>query len=300
MSSATSPTGSISGRNDPIVEREVGRILEAHRTMEGGGFPVRRPFPVPGISHVDPFLLIDEMGPVTWAPGAAIGAPEHPHRGFETVTYLLDGHMQHEDSAGNQGDLRPGDVQWMTAGRGVIHSELPHPEFKRRGGRTHGFQIWINLPSTHKMMPPRYQDIPSSSIPLATDEPNKATVRVVAGTCLGVEAVIDTVIPITYLDIELGPGGCLFQPISPESTVLLHVFEGSFQIGGRGDHVTDGQCAVLTEGSNIQLRSEDGGRMLLLAGMPTNEPVARYGPFVMNTRDEILQAIEDFRSGTLA
>ena len=170
------------------------------------GFPVRRPFPVPGISHVDPFLLIDEMGPVTWAPGAAIGAPEHPHRGFETVTYLLDGHMQHEDSAGNQGDLRPGDVQWMTAGRGVIHSELPHPEFKRRGGRTHGFQIWINLPSRHKMMPPRYQDIPASSIPLATDEPNKATVRVVAGTCLGVEAVIDTVIPITYLDIELGPG----------------------------------------------------------------------------------------------
>ena len=113
----------------------------------------------------------------------------------------------------------------MTAGRGVIHSELPHPEFKRRGGRTHGFQIWINLPSRHKMMPPRYQDIPASSIPLATDEPNKATVRVVAGTCLGVEAVIDTVIPITYLDIELGPGRCLFRPISPGSTVLLHVFE---------------------------------------------------------------------------
>src|SRR5579863_5632034 len=139
--------------------RSVENILQAHRQEEGGGFIVRRPFPAPGVVLVDPFLLLDEMGPVDYAPGKAIGAPDHPHRGFETVTYVLDGEMEHEDSAGHKGALGPGDVQWMTAGSGVVHSELPSRRFMERGGRMHGFQIWVNLPARDKMMPPRYQEI---------------------------------------------------------------------------------------------------------------------------------------------
>src|SRR6185436_6130808 len=145
--------------------RNIGRILDSTRTLEGGGFPVRRPFPSPEVLQIDPFLLLDEMGPVDYAPGAAIGAPDHPHRGFETVTYLLAGRMQHRDSHGSSGEIGPGDVQWMTAGAGVVHSEMPEPEFARRGGRMHGFQLWVNLPARAKMSPPRYQDLQAARIP---------------------------------------------------------------------------------------------------------------------------------------
>ena len=153
--------------SEPILREPTG-IVRARRTVEGGGFVVRRPFPTPEMAQFDPFLLLDEMGPVDYAPGKAVGAPDHPHRGFETVTYLLDGEFEHEDSAGNRGKLTPGDIQWMTAGRGVVHSEMPSKRVRDEGGRVHGFQIWVNLPARDKMTAPRYQDVLAAKLPVAT------------------------------------------------------------------------------------------------------------------------------------
>src|SRR3982751_2316854 len=173
--------------------RTVAGIVNSIETLEGAGFLVRRPFPKASFSEFDPFLLLDEMGPMNVAPGAAKGAPDHPHRGFETVTYMLSGEMEHKDSPGHAGKLSAGDVQWMTAGAGVVHSEMPSAEFQREGGRLHGFQLWVNLPQQNKMMKPRYQEIPSASIPKAHTEDNLVTVRVIAGESLGARAVIETV-----------------------------------------------------------------------------------------------------------
>src|SRR3954463_14025786 len=175
---------------ESVTSRPVARIVNALSTLEGGGFPVRRPFPVQGFSHFDPFLLVDHLGPVQWQPGKAIGAPDHPHRGFETVTYVLAGENEHRDSFGNADVLRPGDVQWMTAGAGVIHSEMPTPEFQRTGGVQQGFQIWVNLPATDKMMTPRYQTLRAADIPIATSADARVRVRVIAGESLGVSARI--------------------------------------------------------------------------------------------------------------
>src|SRR5882762_3832595 len=168
-----------------MAAREVQRIVHSPRLREGGGFVVRRPFPTAGLDHIDPFLLLDEMGPVDYAPGEAVGAPDHPHRGFETVTYLLDGEFEHADSAGNRGRLAPGDIQWMTAGRGVVHSEMPSARVRRDGGRVHGFQLWVNLPARDKMTAPRYQDVSAATLPIARAADGKATVKVIAGTALG-------------------------------------------------------------------------------------------------------------------
>lgn len=248
---------------------------------------------------MSPFLLLDEMGPVHYGPGEAIGAPDHPHRGFETVTYLLDGCMVHADSAGNSGTLRPGDVQWMTAGRGVIHSELPHPDFLSEGGRSHGFQIWVNLPAADKMMAPRYQDVPSEEIPVATSKDDDVWAKVIAGACLGAEAVIDTVLPITFLHLRMQPNAKLLQPLNADLNAMLYLFGGSVEVEGRS--VEDGRLALLLPGDEVELMAgEDGAELLVLAGPALDEPIARYGPFVMNTDDEIVQAIQDYRDGVLA
>ena len=270
--------------------RSIAMRIPTRRVLEGGGFEVRRPA-VMGV-EMSPFLLLDEMGPTTWGPGEAIGAPSHPHRGFETVTYLLNGNMEHRDSAGNSGSLGPGDVQWMTAGSGVIHSELPSEEFLREGGLIHGFQIWVNLPAEHKMMTPRYQDIPASQIPVAESE--GVRVVVVAGESLGVKAVIDTMIPITYLDISL-QNGELIQDISSDLNAMVFVFDGKLEVAG--EEVENGGFVILSTGSKVALSGT--GRCLLLAGPALDEPIARYGPFVMNTRDEIEQAVADYHAGTL-
>src|ERR1041384_4809727 len=181
-----------------LKSRTVAGIVTSIETLEGGGFLVRRPFPTASFSDFDPFLLLDEMGPMDVGPGEAKGAPDHPHRGFETVTYLLSGEMEHKDSRGHAGRLRPGDVQWMTAGAGVVHSEMPSAEFQRTGGRIHGFQLWVNLPRREKMTSPRYQEIPAASIPTAQTKDDLVTVRVIAGEALGARAVIETITPITY------------------------------------------------------------------------------------------------------
>lgn len=292
-----------SGKVDVPMDRGIARVITAQRQREGAGFVVRRPFPTHELDLVDPFLLLDEMGPADYRPGEAVGAPDHPHRGFETVTYMLEGEFEHQDSAGHHGSIRPGDVQWMTAGRGVVHSEMPSRRIRDEGGRVHGFQLWVNLPSQDKMMSPRYQEVPSSALPQATSSDGLASVRVIAGEALGVRAAIDTRTPIFYQDWTLKPGAIVEQSIPDGYDGFIYVFEGATQIGESGRAVGDGQLAILGVGATVRLSMPKGAasstRLLLVAGRPLHEPVARYGPFVMNTEEEIVQAVRDFRSGQL-
>jgi redox-sensitive bicupin YhaK (pirin superfamily) len=281
--------------------RAVSRVVTAHRQTEGGGFTVRRPLPTAGLDLVDPFLLLDEMGPVNYAPGEAKGAPDHPHRGFETVTYLLSGEFVHEDSSGARGQLSTGDVQWMTAGSGVVHSEMPSARVREAGGRIHGFQIWVNLPRSAKMSAPRYQDLRAADIPHARSEDGLADAVVVAGTALGVAGAAQTHTPITYVDWTLQPGAKVETEVPADQNAMIYVFGGSLQVGDRP--VLDGQLAVLGAGDRVGLSADptatEPARALLLGGRPLREPVARYGPFVMNTREEIVQAFEDYQSGRM-
>jgi hypothetical protein len=285
---------------DSGAVRETTRIVTAHRQREGAGFIVRRPVPAPGLDVADPFLLLDEMGPVDYGPGEAVGAPDHPHRGFETITYMLEGEFEHEDSAGHRGVLRPGDVQWMTAGAGIVHSEMPSQQIREKGGRVHGFQIWVNLPAKLKMTRPRYQEVSASRIPEAKSEDGRARVRVIAGEALGVRAVIDTHIPIVYQDWTVDSGADVTTPLPREQQGLAYVFQGSVLVGDESREVSDGQLALLGAGDAVRFRgTQGGGRLLLLAGVPIKEPVARYGPFVMNTQQEIVQAVRDYQSGRM-
>jgi redox-sensitive bicupin YhaK (pirin superfamily) len=280
--------------------REAARVVTAHRQREGAGFIVRRPFPTQGLELVDPFLLLDEMGPVDYRPGEAVGAPDHPHRGFETITYMLEGQFEHEDSGGHKGVLRPGDVQWMTAGAGIVHSEMPSHDIRDKGGRVHGFQIWVNLPAKLKMTRPRYQEVSGGKIPQAVSPDGRARVRVVAGEALGASAVIDTYIPIVYQDWTLDAGADVTVALPREQHAMAYVFQGSALVGDEGKQIKDGQLAMFGPGDAVRFRGgESGGRLLLLAGVPIAEPVARYGPFVMNTQEEIVQAVRDYQSGRM-
>jgi quercetin 2,3-dioxygenase len=279
------------------TERSVERVITAHKQLEGGGFEVRRPIPTAGVEHIDPFLLLDELGPVEYGPGEAIGAPDHPHRGFETVTYILEGAVEHEDSAGHRGRIGPGDVQWMTAGAGIVHSEEPSPDVRDKGGRAHGFQIWVNLPAKLKMTKPRYQEVQAARIPRAQTPDGRARGVIIAGEALGVRAVIDTITPIVYQDWTLDAGADVSIAIGREHRALVYAFQGALEIGGR--EIREGQLAVLGDGDTVRLRSSTSGRVLLLAGVPLREPVARYGPFVMNTEQELVQAVRDFQSGRM-
>ncbi len=274
--------------------RNVKHIVPTHTVLEGGGFKVRRPISTAEL--MSPFLLLDEMGPADYGPGEAIGAPWHPHRGFETVTYMISGQMQHQDSAGNKGDLNPGDIQWMTAGRGIIHSEEPHPDFKKNGGLMHGFQIWINLPAKHKMMEPRYQEIPSESSP--TLQKDGVWIRVVAGECMGVQSSIDTMVPIEYIHVRMDKMANLVKKIESNLNAMIYVFGGQITIGN--EIIQDGELAILSEGDEISIQSNISSEFLILAGPELNEPIARHGPFVMNTREEIQQAFFDYQNGTFA
>ncbi len=286
--------------SEPTALRNVERVVKAHRQREGAGFIVRRPFPTAGFEHADPFLLLDEMGPVEYGPGEALGAPDHPHRGFETVTYMLEGEFEHEDSVGNKGALASGDVQWMTAGAGVVHSEMPSKKLRRDGGRFHGFQLWVNLPARDKMITPRYQEIPSSKIPSVESPDGLARARVVAGEALGKHAVIETRTPIQYIHYTLQPGADLVQAIDPAQRGYVYVFSGDAEVSGR--RVAEGELALLGEGSGVRLSVPQGSEvaeLLVLSGVPLNEPVAWAGPFVMNTREEIVQAMKDYQAGRL-
>jgi len=284
--------------------RTVAGLINSIETLEGAGFLVRRPFPKAAFSEFDPFLLLDEMGPMTLAPNKAKGAPDHPHRGFETVTYILAGQMEHKDSQGHSGKLSAGDVQWMTAGAGVIHSEMPSAEFQREGGTLHGFQLWVNLPQQNKMMQPRYQEIQSASIPTARTKDGLVSVRVIAGEALGARAVIETVTPIIYLHFALQPGGHVAQPVPKDYNAFAYIVDGAGLFGEDGEQGTDGQMVMFApDGDEVRIENPAHAEfeldVLLIAGVPLNEPVARYGPFVMNTEAEIRQAFEDYRSGRM-
>src|SRR5215216_6432936 len=287
--------------------RSISRIVNSVQTAEGEGFLVNRAFPTRQLSDLDPFLLLDEIGPRDLAPREAKGAPDHPHRGFETVTYMLDGKFEHKDSRGNAGKLGAGDVQWMTAGAGVVHSEMPEREFVRMGGKLHGFQLWVNLPRRDKMIKPSYQDVPSAKIPVVQNRDGSIKVKVIAGEALGSSAVIDTRTPIFYLHFTLQPGAKLIQPIPKEYNTFVYIIKGEAVFG-----TTENQKIAKTRQMVVFDKAEEGVAitaaatatnspldMLLIGGIPLNEPVARYGPFVMNTKEEILQAVEDYRNGKM-
>ena len=278
------------------ITRSVAEIVQAKPQLEGEGMIVTRPFPTENLDHLDPFLLLDRMGPASHGPGEAKGAPDHPPRGFETVTYILEGAVEHEDSQGNRGRIGAGDVQWMTAGSGVIHSELPSEEIRRKGGRMHGFQLWVNLPRRDKMMNPRYQELRASEIPTARSEDGKVTVTVIAGESLGVKASIDTRTPIMYLHVRLAPGAKFTQLIPENYNAFAFLISGHAKFGDRAAREND-MVLFARDGDSVTITSDKGAELLLIGGVPLNEPIARYGPFVMNTMGEIRQAMIDYQTG---
>src|SRR5215216_4823804 len=290
--------------NDHSNVRSVSRIINSIQTTEGDGFIVHRSFPTQTLSEFDPFLLLDEIGPLDLSPGEAKGASDHPHRGFETVTYMLDGKFGHKDSQGHTGKLHPGDVQWMTAGAGVVHSEMPEKEFARNGGRLHGFQLWVNLPKRDKMMKPHYQEIPGSRIPKVTSADGLVTVNVIAGEAMGQNAVIETRTPIVYLHYSIKPGGVATQKVSSTYNTFAYIVDGEVLFGAVRQPPRDGQMVLFAQdGDEVRIENPTEAKstldILLIGGMPLNEPIARYGPFVMNTQAEIRQAFEDYSEGKM-
>ncbi len=275
--------------------RQVVRTVQGMPTSDGAGVKLRRVIGQPQLPELDPFLLLDEFG--TDRPGDYIaGFPSHPHRGFETVTYMLDGRMRHRDNHGHEGVLVPGSVQWMTAGRGIVHSEMPEQE----EGAMRGFQLWLNLPARDKMSAPKYQEFGPDRIPVATPAPG-VDVKVIAGTVGTVTGpILQPATEPTYLDVGLQAGVTFQHELPPDQAAFLYVYEGAVRVGDpqTGSSVTAGHLAVLGEGETLILSgTAKQSRLIVVAGRPLRETVERYGPFVMNTRAEILQAISDFQSG---
>jgi len=274
--------------------------------FEGEGFPVKRAFAGVPVAALDPFIHMDEMGEVNYAPGEPKGTPWHPHRGFETVTYLLEGIFEHADSIGGGGVIKDGATQWMTAGAGILHIERPPEHLVMSGGLFHGFQLWVNLPAKDKMISPRYQDIAADEVKLLTSADGAALVRVIAGTVAGFDGPGATHTPIAMVHATLQPGAELELPWDPTFNALIYSFGGAGVVGAEHVPLGPGQLAVLGEGEVISLRADatqdsrhNAWELLLLGGTPLREPVAAYGPFVMNTQDEIRQAFVDFEAGKL-
>ena len=282
-----------------VVLRTLARVIPAINTSDGAGVRLRRSLGSGRDVRLDPFLMLDEFSSDN--PGDYIaGFPAHPHRGFETVTYILDGHMRHEDHLGNQGDLQSGGVQWMTAGRGIIHSEMP----QQLEGRMRGFQLWINLPAKEKMKPAGYRDIPPEEIPVH-QLPAGGQVKIIAGTLETDDVKITgpiaglTTDPL-YIDVQLPPGASFSQRIARGLNAMAYVFEGQLKLSGADTLLATHSAAVLNDGDVAAFTAaEQGARFLVLAGRPLNEPVAQYGPFVMNTMAEIEQAVRDYQTGRL-
>jgi hypothetical protein len=286
-----------------MASRNIVRVVEGQATSDGAGVRLKRTIAGPALDHLDPFLLLDEFKSDR-ADDYIAGFPDHPHRGFETVTYMLAGHMRHRDHMGNQGDLGPGSVQWMTAGRGIVHSEMPRQE----QGLMWGFQLWVNLPAKDKMTAPRYQDIPAEEVPEIALA-GGGSLRVVAGEAEGAKGPVQGIATApVYLDVRLPPGAEHRVAVPEGHAGFVYAYEGEGLFGGdpsgapdAGKALRAGQLGVLGAGADLATRAGPNGvRFLLIAGRPLREPIARYGPFVMNTRDEIVQAVEDFRSGRLA
>jgi quercetin 2,3-dioxygenase len=284
-----------------VTPRTLVRVIQSMPTSDGAGVKLRRSLGAQHGLHVDPFLMLDEFfsdNPDDYL----AGFPAHPHRGFETVTYMLDGHMRHEDHLGNRGDLAPGGVQWMTAAHGIIHSEMP----QQSEGRMRGFQLWINLPSKEKMKPAGYRDIPATEIPVVP-LPGGGQVKVIAGTFGNTSGPVNgsgdqlSTDPL-YLDVHLPAKAEFVAPLTPGHNAFLYTYEGSAQIGpaDQAKSLPHRAAGVLSDGDEVRIQaSGEGVRFLLLAAKPVREPVVQYGPFVMNTREEIEQALADYRDGHL-
>ena len=290
----------------PAAVRPVKRITDAPSGFEGEGFPVRRAFAGVPISDLDPFIHMDQMGEVEYAPGEPKGTPWHPHRGFETVTYIIDGTFQHQDSIGGGGLITNGSTQWMTAGSGILHIERPPDQLIATGGLFHGIQLWVNLPAADKWISPRYQGIEADNVLLLTSPDGGALVRVIAGDVAGHRGPGTTHTPISLVHATLEPGAELVLPWSPEFNALVYALNGNGSAGSEARPLHTGQLAVFGAGDVLNLRADTaqesrhpGFDVLILGGQPIGEPVYAHGPFVMNTRAEIIQAFEDFEAGKL-
>ncbi len=283
---------------ETLQSRRIVQIIDPQPVTEGAGVRLKRLFPTRALDYPDPFLLLDHFGSENPADYLA-GFPMHPHRGIETVTYMLEGAVSHKDSIGNAGVIEGGDVQWMTAGGGILHEEMPEP----RNGRMAGFQLWVNLPAQLKMTPPRYQEIAAETMPVVARS-DGVKVRVVAGTVDGVRGPVTEIFADpTYLDVTLPAGTAMVQPVARGHTLLAYVFEGAGQFGGTdgpsGSSIVAPKLLVFGDGDQMVARTETKAvRFLLISGKPMGEPIARYGPFVMNTWAEIEQALQDLRAGT--
>ncbi|HLH99665.1 MAG TPA: pirin family protein [Acidimicrobiales bacterium] len=293
------PTGS-------AAPRPVRRVTAAPAALEGEGFPVRRAFAGVPLSELDPFVHMDQMGEVEYAPGEPKGTPWHPHRGFETVTYMIDGTFQHQDSTGGGGLITNGDTQWMTAGNGILHIERPPEDLVASGGLFHGVQLWVNLPAKDKMVAPRYQDIGSGKVTLLASPDGGALVRVIAGQVGDANGPGDTYTPIALLHATVQPGAQLVLPWNPAHNALVYVLAGLGTVGTEDRPVRTGNLAVFGPGDTLQVgaaatqeSSSPTLEVLVLGGQPIGEPVAHYGPFVMNTQAELQQAFEDFQAGRM-
>ncbi|MGW2148598.1 pirin family protein [Nonomuraea bangladeshensis] len=293
---------------DPAAARPrpVRSVTTAPTGYEGEGFPVRRAFAGLPQSLLDPFIHMDQMGEVEYAPGEPKGTPWHPHRGFETVTYIIDGIFEHQDSAGGGGTITDGDTQWMTAGSGLLHIEKPPEHLVVSGGLFHGVQLWVNLPRAHKFHVPRYQDIRGRQSALLASADGGTLLRVIAGELDGHPGPGVTFTPITMVHATLSPGARLDLPWNPGFNALAYVLAGHGTAGAERRPVTKGQLAVFGAGDSLTLaaapdqpQAEPNLEVLLLGGQPIREPVVHYGPFVMNTRAEIVQAMEDYQAGRL-
>ena len=272
--------------------RKVAKVVPGSETSDGAGVKLKRSLGTPALDYLDPFLLLDEFKSDDGADYIA-GFPDHPHRGFETVTYMLAGSMEHKDHKGHRGSLVAGSVQWMTAGRGIVHSEMP----KQTDGLMWGFQLWVNLPAKEKMCEPRYQEFPPEQIPIETLE-GGTEVRVIAGRAGGVSGPVTGIVTAPlYLDVSVPPESRFEQPVPLNHNAFVYVFEGEGTVGGE-EVVRTGHLAVCQEGDAVRVEAgESGVRFLLIAAEPLVEPVARFGPFVMNTQEELIQAVRDFQGG---
>ena len=291
-------------------DRLVVQVKTAPSLLEGAGFPVRRPFPGPGLSlrYTDPFLLLDHMGAVEYGPGEAKGAPWHPHRGFETVTYLMDGVMRHRDSNGGGGLISDGATQWMTAGSGILHDEMPTEELVMKGGVFHGVQLWVNLPQDKKWTPPRYQDIGAQNLVLLTSDDGASLIRLIAGDLAGHRGPGTTWTPITYAHVSISAGARLRLPWPVNFNAMVYVLVGSGTAGppGHSVDVEEGQLALFGEGDGLTVTASEHQssrsptlEVLILGGQPIREPIFHWGPFVMNSHEEIVQAFEDYQKGRM-
>jgi quercetin 2,3-dioxygenase len=286
--------------------RRVKSVTTAPQGFEGEGFPVRRAFAGVDLADLDPFIHLDQMGEVEYAPGEPKGTPWHPHRGFETVTYIIDGIFDHKDNHGGGGTITNGDTQWMTAGAGILHIETPPEHLVMSGGLFHGFQLWVNLPAAKKWSAPAYQDLRARDVALLTSKDGTSLIRVIAGEVDGHQGPGSTQTPITLLHATIAPGAELRLPWRSDYNALVYTLNGHGTVGENRQPVQMGQLAVMTDGdtliiqaNNVQESRSPQMDVLILGGQPISEPVAWMGPFVMNTKREVLQAFEDFQKGLL-